>query len=107
MAWVLPMSLPAFEFGLAYIAPIDGTHIRVIFSEAVVVSEALTTSNYVISIPGRGGGGGGGHGLSTPTVISVAQETDLTFILTTTPQDVGQTYSLTVSGIYSLNGDLI
>ena len=95
MAWELPFELPGFEFGLGAAAAVDGTHVTVIFSEDVVVIEATNPANYVIT---------GGAGL---TVISVAQESSSTFVLTTSPQISGANYLLTASNIHDLNGDLI
>jgi hypothetical protein len=73
----------------------DGFHVKVIFSEPVVVSEALVPGNYVIT---------GGGGL---TVFEVTQETAQSFILRTSMQTVGQTYTVTVSNIHDLLGNLI
>lgn len=73
----------------------DGYHVKVIFSEAVVESEALIPSNYVIT---------GGAGLS---VYEVTKETDLVYRLRTSLQTVGQSYLVTVSNIHDLQGNLI
>lgn len=73
----------------------DGFHVKVIFSEAVVESEALTAANYAIT---------GGSGL---TVFEVFKETDLVYKLRTSLQSVGQSYTVTVSNIHDLQGNLI
>ncbi len=73
----------------------DGYHVKVIFSEPVVVSEALIPSNYVIT---------GGAGL---TVYEVTQENATIFELRTSLQQVGQSYLLTVSNVHDLQGNLI
>lgn len=80
---------------VAMAAGIDGFHVKVIFSEPVVESEALVPSNYVIT---------GSGGL---TVSDVEKETDLVYILTTSLQTVGASYTLTVSNIHDLYGNLI
>lgn len=73
----------------------DGYHVKVIFSEPVVVSEALIPGNYVIT---------GGAGL---TVYEVTQENATIFELRTSLQVVGQSYLLTVSNVHDLQGNLI
>lgn len=73
----------------------DGYHVKVIFSEAVVESEALIPGNYVIT---------GGAGLS---VYEVEKETDQVYKLRTSLQVVGQTYTVTVSNVHDLLGNLI
>lgn len=73
----------------------DGYHVKVIFSEPIVTSEALVAGNYVIT---------GGAGL---TVYEVTQETALTFVLRTSLQTIGQSYLVTVSNIHDLQGNLI
>ncbi len=70
----------------------DGLHVKVIFSEAVVESEALTAANY--SIPGL-------------TVSSVLKETSQVYVLTTSAQTPGASYTVTVSGIHDLQGNVI
>ncbi len=73
----------------------DGYHVKVIFSEQVVVAEALIPANYAIT---------GGGGL---TVFEVTQETALVYRLRTSLQTPGQSYLLTVSNIHDLQGNLI
>jgi hypothetical protein len=73
----------------------DALHAKVIFSEAVVEAEALISTNYVIT---------GGAGL---TVYAVTKETDLVYALTTSLQVSGQLYTVTVSNIHDMQGDLI
>ena len=73
----------------------DGFHVKVIFSEIVVESEALVAGNYLIT---------GGAGL---TVYDVFKETDQVYRLRTSLQVVGQTYTVTVSNIHDLIGNLI
>ena len=73
----------------------DGYHVKVIFSEPVVAAEALIAANYNIT---------GGAGL---TVFDVAQENSQVFELRTSLQVVGQSYTVTVSNIHDLQGNLI
>lgn len=73
----------------------DGYHVRVIFSETVVEAEALIASNYVVT---------GGAGL---TVYEAVKETNNIYKLRTSLQVVGQTYTVTVSNIHDLLGNLI
>lgn len=73
----------------------DALHAKVVFSEAVVSSEALVPTNYIIT---------GGAGL---TVYAVTKETDLVYTLTTSLQVVGQSYTVTVSNIHDMYGNLI
>jgi len=73
----------------------DSYHAQVIFSEPVVVAEALVPANYVIT---------GGGGL---TVYEVTQVDPKIFKLRTSLQDVGQSYTLTVSNIHDMLGNLI
>ena len=73
----------------------DALHAKVIFSEQVVEAEALVASNYIIT---------GGAGL---TVYAVTKETSQTYILTTSLQVAGQLYTVTVSNIHDLCGNLI
>lgn len=73
----------------------DGYHVKVIFSEPVVVAEALIPANYVIT---------GGAGL---TVFEVTQENASIFDLRTSLQVVGQSYLLTVSNVHDMQGNLI
>ena len=74
---------------------VDARTVDVIFSEPVVVSEALVPTNYVIT---------GGAGL---TVSAVQQISVDTFRLTTSKQVVGQSYLVTASNIHDLAGNLI
>lgn len=85
-------SAPLNPIYVVIAGPTDGTHLTVIFSEVVVAEEALNPANY--SIPGL-------------TVTDVRQETLLSYVLTTTPQNPGQTYMLTASNIHDLSGNLI
>ena len=73
----------------------DALHAKVIFSEAVVEAEALLSTNYIVT---------GGAGL---TVYGVTKETDLVYVLTTSLQVAGQLYTVTVSNIHDLYGNLI
>jgi len=73
----------------------DGFSVRVIFSEPVALPEATVATNYVIT---------GGAGL---TVFSVTQVNSQIYDLKTSLQVVGQTYTLTVSNIKDLLGNLI
>lgn len=68
-------------------SPIDSRHLRVVFTENVIESGALTASNYVIT---------GSPGLN---VYSVSKDTDNTYIVTTSPMTTGATYTLTVSNV--------
>jgi hypothetical protein len=67
--------------------PLDGTHLRVIFSESVMDVDALIAANYVIT---------GGGGL---TVSAVVKESDRFYVLTTSEQIPGQSYTITVNNI--------
>jgi hypothetical protein len=73
----------------------DGFHVKVIFSESVVASEALNPANYTIT---------GGAGL---TVFEVTQENSQVFELRTSLQVVGQSYTLTTNNIHDQQGNLI
>lgn len=84
-------SVPTLVFARA----IDARLLEIIFSEAVVVAEALNAANYLIT-------GGGGLTVSTPT-----QVTDTTFRLVTTQQTPGQLYTVQASNIHDLFGNLI
>jgi len=77
--------------------PPDGIHVKVIFSEIVVASEALNPANYTIN----------GVPSGSLAVLSVTQETLLTYVLTTAPQNVGQEYVITAHGIHDLLGNSI
>jgi hypothetical protein len=71
----------------------DALHARVIFSEAVNESDALVVSNY--SIPGL-------------SIYAVERESGTTiYRLTTSLQSVGVSYTLTITGIRDLQGNLI
>lgn len=72
---------------------VDGTHVRVIFSEEVNASDALTSVNYAID-----------NGLS---VLSVTQESGASFILETTSQSPSIVYLVTCSNIRDALGNLI
>jgi hypothetical protein len=74
---------------------VDGTVLNVIYSEPVVVSEALVAANYAIT---------GSGGLN---VLSVERVSDTTYRVTTTLQSPGASYTLTVSNVHDLNGNLI
>lgn len=69
---------------------IDGNTLRVIFSESVLDADALIPTNYVIT---------GGGGL---TVSAVVKETDRFYVLTTSDQTPGVTYTVTVSNVRDL-----
>lgn len=73
----------------------DGFHVRVIFNEPVRAVEALVAGNYTIT---------GGAGL---TVYDVVQETAQTYVLRTSLQVVGQSYTVTANNIRDLAGNLI
>ena len=94
-----PFTYDFLGFGIAPFVALagseDGFHVKVIFSETVVESEALIAANYVIT---------GGAGLS---VFEVFKETDKVYRLRTSLQTVGQTYTVTVSNIHDLQGNLI
>lgn len=96
---IITIGLGATNNGPLYIAlaaSIDGIHVKVIFSEVVVQAEALNTANYLISgIP------------SGLTILGITQETLLSYILTTTPQNVNQSYTVIATGIHDLAGNLI
>ena len=64
---------------------IDSTHVRVIFSEVVVEAGALEVTNYVID-----------NGL---VAVSVSKEAPTQYILETSKQTAGVSYTITVSNI--------
>lgn len=72
---------------------IDARTVEVLFNEAVVEDEALTAANY--SIDG---------GLTVSAVVKV---TSSIYRLTTSKQAVGDLYTVTVSDIHDLVGNLI
>jgi hypothetical protein len=84
-------SLPTLAFARA----IDARLLEVIFSKAVVNSEAVDPANYMIT---------GGGGL---TVSAGSKVTDTTYRLVTSRQDPGQLYTVTASNIHDLFGNLI
>lgn len=84
-------SLPTLVFARA----IDARLLEIIFSKAVVNSEAENPANYLIT---------GGGGL---TVSSSAKVTDTTYHLVTSRQLPGQLYTIQASNIHDLFGNLI
>lgn len=72
---------------------IDARTLQVSFSEPVVESEAETGANYSVD-----------NGLTVSTGVKVS---DTVFRLTTSKQTVGQLYTVTVSNIHDLSGNLI
>lgn len=101
-------------FFIALARPPDGTHVKIVFSAKPVAIEALNPANYAIGngeplpyeLPFQLGIGDGGSG-SSLNIRGVVQETDLTFILVTDPQDPGVDYTLTASNIHDINGNPI
>lgn len=71
----------------------NGTTVIVIFSEPVVSSEALVAENYTFD-----------GGL---TSVSVGQVSETAYQVTTTAQTPGTSYTVTVSNVHDLNGNLI
>jgi len=72
---------------------LDAFRIRVIYSEPVVSSEALIAGNYGFTA-----------GL---VATSVSEESSSSYIVSTSQQTPGQSYTLTVSNVHDLNGNLI
>lgn len=73
--------------------PLSSTSVRIVFSEAVLVGEALSVGNYVVS-----------NGLA---VRSVVQETATTFVLTTAAMSPNFKYTITASNIHNVPGNLV
>lgn len=80
-------------FFITLAAAVDGTRVRIVYNHAPIASQALNPQNYAIN-----------NGLS---VFSVSQETVTTFVLTTSPQGPGVSYTLTASNIFDTNGNPI
>lgn len=72
---------------------IDAFTLRVIYTEAVEAAGALDPANYAFT-----------GGL---TAQSVTQETDATYIVTTSQQTAGVSYTLTVSNVTDTSGNPI
>ena len=90
-SWVYPP--PPAPATITFVRAIDARALDVIFSAAVVESEALVASNYSIS--------------PSLAVKSVQKISDLEYILTTAKQTELANYTVTVSGIHDLNGNLV
>lgn len=73
---------------IAQASSLDAFHVRVVFSEPVIVSDALTAGNYGI--------------VPSITVYSVYQETPLNFVLVTSEQTTGTSYTVTVNNVRDL-----
>ena len=86
----IPDGLPPTIIGVAVL---DAFTLRVIFSEGMVTSEATNTVNYSFT-----------GGL---VALQIVQESSSVYIVTTTQQVAGQSYTLTVSNVHDLNGNLI
>lgn len=72
---------------------VDGFTIRVIYSEAVVLSQALDLDNYSFDL-----------GL---TATAIRQISETVFEVTTSQQTPSVLYTLTVSGVSDLNGNTL
>jgi hypothetical protein len=68
---------------------IDERHVRVIYSEPVITADALTATNYSITPP--------------LDVVSVSQETQTTYVLTTGPQVQGTVYTINIVNVRDLS----
>lgn len=77
------------------IQSVNLTTIQVVFTEDVVFAEAMNPSNYVLT-----------GGLATQSVINVAGSQRV-FRLTTSTQTAAASYTLTVSNVHDLAGNLI
>jgi hypothetical protein len=75
---------------IAMATPLDGHTLKVIYSEAVVSSDALDITNY--SCPGL-------------TISAAVYETDSVYILTTSTQDPGASYTITVTNVRDLKNN--
>lgn len=78
---------------IAQASAIDAFRVRVIYSEPVVVSEATNPANYSVS--------------PTLSVFSVTSDSSSNFIVTTSQQTPGTSYTLTASNIHDEKGNLI
>lgn len=72
---------------------LDAFTLRVIYNEAVVQSEATNTTNYSFT--------------SGLVALQVTAESSSVYLVTTTQQIAGQSYTLTVSNVHDLNGNAI
>lgn len=75
---------------IALAASLGGHSLKVIYSEPVVAADALDIANY--SIPGL-------------TVLGAAYETDSVYILTTSLQTPGTSYTVTVTNVRDLKNN--
>lgn len=75
------------------VTPVTATLLRLVFSEAVNENDALDPANYSVAPPLQ--------------VLSVQKETQSIYLLTTAPQDANVLYTLTVSNIRDLAGNII
>jgi hypothetical protein len=74
---------------------IDVRSFQVVYSEAVNVSDALTISNYAISGPG------------SVQVLEIEQINEVTYLVTTTEQQRGGAYTVTISNVRDQAGNVI
>lgn len=78
---------------IAMVDVLDSVTIRIFFSEAVVESEASNLANYSFD-----------NGLQA---IEITRENGFTYLMTTSTQTAGQSYTITASNIHDVNGNLI
>jgi hypothetical protein len=72
---------------------VDAFTLRVIFNEGMVTEEATDTTNYTFT-----------NGL---VALQIVAQSASVYIVTTTQQAAGQSYTLTVSNVHDLNGNVI
>jgi hypothetical protein len=71
---------------------IDERTLEIVFSEAVLEEDAIIPSKYTVT--------------PNVTVLKAEKITDFHYRLTTTPQDINATYSVSISGIRDIHGNL-
>lgn len=76
-----------------FVQTLDATTLRVIYSKGVVQSEATDIANYAFT-----------GGLQALAIVS---ESPAYYLVTTSPQSPATSYTLTVSGVHDLDGNLI
>lgn len=77
------------------VTSLDARSFQVVFSEPVVEADALTLGNYSISGP------------LNVQVVSISKVNAITFIVTTTEQQRGGAYTVTISNVKDLAGNVI
>lgn len=88
--WNSSSDVPPF---ILNVEVLDAFTLRVIYNEAVVTAEATNVTNYSFT-----------SGLAALQIIS---ESSSVYVVTTSQQTAGQSYTLTVSNVHDLNGNVI